>query len=203
MRWHIEFAHRTLNRGYGINNKCTSWTGLLRIKYYAKSKAEEMVRHNSTQTILHQIVEPSIVSVVTWYPILDFVKPRLERKAASLRPDRALSPSFTNLFDESYLPDQVESHSPYASPLNAPDDLPPEGLPHDIEMFICEWDMLYPEGKQSSERLKSLGKNVRCTVIPKAIHAWDRSPNPFRDQGAIDLFYKDACTEIKRHFEHA
>lgn len=173
----------------------------LRLHYYLKSRGEELTRQESTQTLLEPMAEPSIVSIIAWYPILDFVKPRAQRKAASVCPDKALSSVFTDLFDESYLPDDRDKSSPYASPLNAPADMLVEGLPQDIEMFICEWDMLYTEGEQFAERLKALGKNLRLTRIPKAVHAWDRSPNPFRDQGAIDAYYKDACEKMKIHFQ--
>jgi putative ergosteryl-3beta-O-L-aspartate hydrolase len=175
----------------------------LRLQYHAKTRSEDLARQESRQTLLDPAGEPTIVSVISWYPILDFVKPRAQRKAASVRPDKALSVIFTDLFDQSYLPDGIDAASPYVSPLNAPDDMLIEGLPHDIEMFICEWDMLCTEGRDFSERLKRLGKSLGCTVIPKAVHAWDRSPNPFRDQHAIDVYYMKACTQMKQHFENA
>jgi putative ergosteryl-3beta-O-L-aspartate hydrolase len=172
----------------------------LRMQYRQKSRSEELSRIESQQTLLDPASEPSIVSIIAWYPILDFVKTRAARKAESARPDKVLRAMFTDLFDQSYLPDRVEAASPYASPLHAPDDMLIEALPQDIEMFICEWDMLYAEGRDFSERLERLGKNIRTTVIPEAKHAWDRSPNPFRNQAAIDVFYKDACDKMAGHF---
>jgi hypothetical protein len=40
-------------------------------------------------------------------------------------------------------------------------------------------------------------------MVEKVPHAWDKSPNPFRDQGKINIFYKAACAEMKAIFDHS
>lgn len=61
--------------------------------------------------------------------------------------------------------------------------------------------MLLSEGQGFVKRLEGLGKRVRSMMIERAPHAWDKSPNPFRDQESIDLFYRQACAEMKFLFE--
>lgn len=137
-----------------------------------------------------------IVSIVAWYPLLDWTSSRSEKKRGSRNPKKTLPAVFTDLFDFSYLPapDRQGYHcSPYASPALAPDHMIVEGLPQRIQMWLCEWDMLLDEGERFSERLLNLGKDVKAEVIPKVPHGWDKSPNPFRDQKSIDVLYERAA----------
>ncbi|KAL1971725.1 hypothetical protein VTN31DRAFT_1813 [Thermomyces dupontii] len=140
---------------------------------------------------------PTIVSIFSWYPILDFLTSREHRRAASVFPDKTLPKCFTSLFDESYLPDHAERASPFASVERAPDALLNEGLPHDIFVYMCEWDMLLHEGQRFVRRLQGMRKNVRSMMVEKVPHAWDKSPNPFRDQAKVDMLYTEACSEMK------
>lgn len=144
-----------------------------------------------------------IVSIFAWYPILDFVASREHRRATSPMPAKTLPPFLTNLFDESYLPDHAERSSPFASPERAPDEMLAEGLPHHVLLYTCEWDMLMEEGQRFVRRLQRLGKKVRAMMIEKAPHAWDKSPNPFRDQARVNLLYKAACAEMKAIFDES
>ncbi|KNG86904.1 lipase [Aspergillus nomiae NRRL 13137] len=141
-----------------------------------------------------------IVAIFCWYPILDFEESRELRRNASIMPDKTLPEFFTNLFDEAYLPDLVDRRSPYASPVRAADDLLADALPHDIFLYICEWDMLLNEGQQFVRRLQDIGKHVRAMMIEKVPHAWDKSPNPWRDQEQVDILYRDACADMKAIF---
>ncbi|GAB1204200.1 hypothetical protein APSETT445_002849 [Aspergillus pseudonomiae] len=141
-----------------------------------------------------------IVAIFCWYPILDFEESREHRRNASIMPDKTLPEFFTNLFDEAYLPDLVDRRSPYASPVRAADDLLADALPHDIFLYICEWDMLLNEGQQFVRRLQDIGKHVRAMMIEKVPHAWDKSPNPWRDQEQVDILYRDACADMKAIF---
>ncbi|KJJ29687.1 putative lipase [Aspergillus flavus AF70] len=142
----------------------------------------------------------NIVALFCWYPILDFEESREHRRAASIMPEKTLPEFFTNLFDEAYLPDLAERRSPYASPVRAADALLADALPHDIFFYICEWDMLLNEGQQFVRRLQDINKHVRAMMIEKVPHAWDKSPNPWRDQEQVDILYRDACADMKAIF---
>ncbi|KAI9372000.1 Alpha/Beta hydrolase protein [Aspergillus egyptiacus] len=154
----------------------------------------------------HQLVAAAasdihIVALFCWYPILDFDEPREHRRAMSIMPDKTLPPFFTNLFDESYLPDLDQRRSPYASPVHATDESLRDGLPRDIFFFFCEWDMLLHEGQRFVRRLLDIGKHVRGMMVEKARHAWDKSPNPFRDTNEVNILYRDACADMKHIFK--
>ncbi|EYE93653.1 alpha/beta hydrolase [Aspergillus ruber CBS 135680] len=165
------------------------------------ASTSNLSRADSTQKLVDMSNDLHIVGLFCWYPILDFEESRDHRRARSAFPDKTLPRFFTNLFDEAYLPDFEERKSPYASPIRAPDAILADALPHDIYLYICEWDMLLNEGQLFVRRLQDLGKRVRAMMIEKAIHAWDKSPNPFRDQDKVDILYSDACADMKTIFE--
>ncbi|GLA23160.1 catalytic protein [Aspergillus phoenicis ATCC 13157] len=158
--------------------------------------------YDSTQQLVSaaSTSELNIVALFCWYPILDFEESRDHRRAMSLMPSKTLPAFFTDLFDESYLPTHEERISPYASPVHATDEILTDALPHDIFFFICEWDMLLKEGQVFVRRLQNINKHVRAMMIEKAPHAWDKSPNPFRDQDSVDILYRDACADMKHIF---
>ncbi|KAI9881127.1 MAG: hypothetical protein M1830_008285 [Pleopsidium flavum] len=136
---------------------------------------------------------PHIVSIIAWYPSLDNRLTRTQRRAASLNPSKALPSLLTNLFDASYLPSQASVTSPYASPAAATDEALITALPDNIALYLCEWDMLLQEGKDFGERLKELGKRVRCEVIKERRHAFDKSPWPFGLDWKVEVCYRQAC----------
>ncbi|OJJ47941.1 hypothetical protein ASPZODRAFT_63505 [Penicilliopsis zonata CBS 506.65] len=142
-----------------------------------------------------------IVAIFSWYPILDFEQSRDHRRAMSIMPDKTLPAFLTTLFDDSYLPDHQDRTSPFASPALAQDDMLADSLPPEVFLYVCEWDMLLNEGQQFVRRLQRLGKKVRAMMIEKAPHAWDKSPNPFRDQDRVNVLYRDACADMKVIFE--
>lgn len=157
-------------------------------------------RADSTQKLVDSSDHLNIVALFCWYPILDFEESRDHRRAMSIMPNKTLPSFFTTLFDESYLPDHAERKSPYASPVRAPDAMLADGLPPHIYLYICEWDMLMKEGQHFVLRLQGLGKRVRAMMIEKARHAWDKSPNPFRDQDQVNILYRDACGDMRAIF---
>ncbi|KAJ5474434.1 hypothetical protein N7475_004000 [Penicillium sp. IBT 31633x] len=161
---------------------------------------DHLGRAESTQNLLNQVNDINIVALFCWYPILDFQESRDHRRAMSLMPDKTLPAFFTTLFDEAYLPDLEQRASPYASPVRASDRCLAEALPRDVFLFICEWDMLMKEGQSFVRRLESLGKHPRAMLIEKARHAWDKSPNPWRDQDSVDILYRDACADMNAIF---
>lgn len=161
---------------------------------------EPLNRADSTTKLVDSTANLNIVALFVWYPVLDFEESREHRRAMSIMPDKTLPSFFTDLFDESYLPDHEERRSPYASPVRAADDLLADGLPQHIFLYICEWDMLMNEGQQFVRRLQGLGKRVRSMMIEGACHAWDKSANPFRDQDKVNILYRDACADMRAIF---
>ncbi|KAL3461089.1 Alpha/Beta hydrolase protein [Aspergillus heterothallicus] len=155
---------------------------------------------STSQLVAATASDLRIVALFSWYPILDFDEPREHRRAMSSMPDKTLPAFFTNLFDQSYLPNLEERLSPHASPVHATDEALCEGLPQDIFFYFCEWDMLLHEGQRFVHRLQDLNKHVRGMMIEKACHAWDKSPNPFRDTTEVNNHYKDACSAMKAIF---
>lgn len=144
-----------------------------------------------------------ILTIIAWYPLLDWTISRSEKKRTSLNPPKCLPKLFTDLFDFSYLPppDIHGYHcSPYASPGLAPDHMLKDGLPADIQMWLCEWDMLLAEGKTFSKRLQKLGKSIEENLIEAVPHGFDQSPSPWRDQAKIDALYTRACGGLRAAF---
>ncbi|EXJ78335.1 hypothetical protein A1O3_09496 [Capronia epimyces CBS 606.96] len=145
-----------------------------------------------------------IRSIVAWYPLLDWTMSRSRKIRESRNPKKCLPKTFTDLFDFSYLPppDVSGDHcSPYASPGLAQDHMICDGLPADIQMWLCEWDMLLREGQIFADRLDRLGKRIDTKLIPRVPHAWDKSPNPFRDQRAIDILYTKSAMNLNKVFQ--
>ncbi|KAI1908018.1 hypothetical protein LOZ53_004635 [Ophidiomyces ophidiicola] len=171
----------------------------------ANSSRPDLLRNDSTHKLLTATTNThpnmQIVSIVSWYPILDFVLSREIRRNRCAFPGKSLSPVLTDLFDNSYLPDHVDRASPFASPIHASDQMLADALPHDVFIYMCEWDMLLHEGKQFVQRLENQGKKVRSMMIEQSKHAWDKSANPFRDQGKIDVFYLAAAEHMKTIFQ--
>ena len=186
-----------------------AFTAPLRLKYHTMSlheepkDAEDLVRWPATQNLLSAFKGIKICSIVAWYPIVDWSQSRSEKKRHCIKPSKALPKFFTDLFDHSYIPvpDMKGNHaSPYTSPALARDAMLDGGLPHDVQMFLCEYDMLLREGQVFSEKLERIGKNVATRIIPKVPHGWDKSPNPFRDQAAIRALYAQACAGLVESF---
>ncbi|KAL2007989.1 hypothetical protein VTN00DRAFT_7971 [Thermoascus crustaceus] len=164
----------------------------------SRSESTQYLLDQPPQQPLHTSQPPlRILAIFAWYPILDFVLPRSHRRATSPLPEKTLPSFLTTLFDDSYLPDSLDRSSPYASPVLAPDDLLRTCLPNDVFLYTCEWDMLLKEGQHFVRRLDGLGKRVRAMMIEKVPHAWDKSANPFRDQGRVNVLYRDACAEMR------
>lgn len=172
----------------------------MKLHTYLEPSLNNAASQRSTVNRLGSTAIPRVVSIVSWYPILDFTISRDLRRTNSRRPDKTLPSFLTNLFDQSYLPSRNEIHSPFVSPANAPDDLLVKALPYDIAMYICEWDMLHEEGTRFAHRLEGLGKRVDCTSIDGKPHAFDKSPNPFGVDPQIDMLYRAACVILRRGF---
>ena len=186
-----------------------AFTVPLRLKYHTRKivgsprDQEDMSRWATTSDLLSNYKDIKIVSIVAWYPLLDWTESRASKKRHSVKPEKVLPKFFTDLFDNSYLPcpDMKGNHaSPYASPALARDDILKNGTPNDVQMFLCEYDMLLHEGRLFSERLEGLNKNVETKVIPGVPHGFDKSPSPFRDTEAINALYAQACAGLLESF---
>jgi len=78
------------------------------------------------------------------------------------------------------------------------------GLPDDIIMFCCEWDMLLAEGERFRDRLQNdIHKKVMYSMVPGVPHGWDKAPNPLRRTPGVQKYYLQACKELKRIFSEA
>lgn len=154
-----------------------------------ETPAQARARHNAVKF------------VAAWYPPVDVTLARDARRASCPRPDKTLPAVFTTLFDKSYLwpPGTVELDSPYLSPGIAPDALL-QLLPRELLVYTCEWDQLWDEGEKFRARMKGLGKRVGGRGIPQVAHAWDKSPNPLREDATARAVYTEACDEITRIF---
>ena len=160
-------------------------------------------RMQSSSKLLSESMIPTVVCLISWYPSLDYTLSREQRRATSKLPGKTLPKVFTDLFDEAYLPENTDLSSPFISPAVAPDDLLVKGLPDEIAMYLCEWDMLLEEGENFAKRLVKLGKKVKCITIAEAVHGFDRAPNPIRVNPMVKLKYLDACSVIRDSFgEH-
>ncbi|CAF9925689.1 hypothetical protein IMSHALPRED_006754 [Imshaugia aleurites] len=159
------------------------FTVLLRLQTYLQSLAPG----------LDDAPRPHVVAIIAWYPSLDYRLSRSQRRAASIRPDKALPAVLTDLFDASYLPDPACVTSPYVSPAAATDEALMTALPVYIALYLCEWDMLLREGMDFGERLEGLGKRVRCVVVDERGHGFDKNPWPFGLDWKVGLYYGRAC----------
>jgi putative ergosteryl-3beta-O-L-aspartate hydrolase len=186
-----------------------AFTVPLRLKYHTRrivgtpKDEEDVSRWPTTSDLLSTYKEIDIVSIVAWYPLLDWTESRASKKRHSVKPAKALPKIFTDLFDHSYLPcpDMKGNHaSPFASPALAHDEMLKNGIPNDVQMFLCEYDMLLHEGRLFTERLENLSKNVETKMIPGVPHGWDKSPSPFRDTKAINALYAQACAGLLESF---
>ena len=178
-----------------------AFTSLLRLQTHLQSvKNETQSKHPEGLTASVSTL-PNVVSLVSWYPSLDYRLTRDERRATCSRPDKTLHPMLTTLFDDSYLALPDDKFSPFVSASAAADDDLRTALPQTIIIYLCEWDMLHQEGQDFVKRLQDLGKTVHSTVIKETAHAFDKSPYPFSVDPKVNLHYGEACKYLKRAFE--
>jgi putative ergosteryl-3beta-O-L-aspartate hydrolase len=207
----LDTAHTTLS-GFSAGANL-AFTTPLRLKYHTRTLSPtspptaqpDLVRWSSTLHLLQDSVSHplTITSIIAFYPLLDWTESRASKKRSSVNPAALLPKFFTDLFDNSYLPcpDLINDHaSPYASPALADGEMLRNGLPSNIQMFLCEYDMLLREGTVFTTRLEELGKYVATHIIPGVPHGWDKSPNPFRDQDMINRLYEEACKGLNESF---
>eukprot|EP01117_Protostelium_nocturnum_P004639 TRINITY_DN1683_c0_g2_i1.p1 TRINITY_DN1683_c0_g2~~TRINITY_DN1683_c0_g2_i1.p1 ORF type:complete len:323 (-),score=90.64 TRINITY_DN1683_c0_g2_i1:195-1163(-) len=140
--------------------------------------------------------DSKIVSIVAWYPSVDKTISREEKKKHAVRPDKCMSPVLTNLFDPSYAQPHERS-SPFCSPAKASDKEIQESFPDDIQLILCEWDMLMHEGREYAKRLQKLRKNVDYQVIKEVVHAWDKTVREPRMIREVESLYREVCGKLR------
>ncbi|KAF2663759.1 hypothetical protein BT63DRAFT_360155, partial [Microthyrium microscopicum] len=140
----------------------------------------------------------SIKVVVAWYPPVDYTRTREEKRSITPKIHQ-LPAMFTDLFDDSYLsPPTMDMSQPYLSPGVAPRHLL-AGLPQEIMIFACEYDMLLDEAIKFTKRLREeVNKTVHYFLVEGAAHGFDKAPNPIRQPKEIKDHYSKACREMKR-----
>ncbi|KAF2144985.1 uncharacterized protein K452DRAFT_221690 [Aplosporella prunicola CBS 121167] len=151
------------------------------------------------RTLVNVRSDLHVKAVVAWYPSVDYTQTRAQRRMTCVRADQELPAVFTQLFDESYLqPPTMDMANPYLSPGVAPKAML-AGLPDDIILFTCEWDMLLAEGERLRDRLQNeLGKRVVYECVPGVPHGWDKAPNPIKPTPGVQDYYLRACAELRR-----
>jgi putative ergosteryl-3beta-O-L-aspartate hydrolase len=159
-------------------------------------------RRSMKERLSVQGIPIAIKAVVAWYPPVDYTRTRAQRRATAKRIDQQLPQIFTDLFDESYLqPPTMDMSNPYLSPGVAPSHML-AGLPNDLVIFGCEWDMLLDETELFCTRLtEQLGKNVKFHLVEGVPHGFDKAPNPIRQPPAIWPQYMKGCEELKKILE--
>lgn len=150
-----------------------------------------------------QVPGHRIVASALWYPITDYTLTRAERRASSSRPDQALPPYLTDLFDQSYLyPPDLDLADPYLSPSRATDEMLIDGVASHVIFYTCEWDMLHKEGELLAQRLgaEPINKEIHYKMIKGVTHGWDKSPNPMSVADQSEELYKECCAKLKAIF---
>lgn len=149
---------------------------------------------HSAQTWGYKVTSPRVRGIVAYYPLLDFTISRKDKKEASAKPEYCLPDSMTGLFDQSYLHPPPDRSDPRVSPAKAPDEmmrlLPP------VHLCICEYDMLFAEGRAFAQRLESLGIPVRVRELEKEKHGWDKPP-PMTPKKSVLEEYIHAVDSMK------
>ncbi|KAK4095991.1 alpha/beta-hydrolase [Parathielavia hyrcaniae] len=147
-----------------------------------------------------------IRAAASWYPVVDYTRPRALKRATSVRPDKTLPDTLTSLFDASYLhPPSLGLANPYLSPVKATDEQLAAALPETVIIYTCEWDMLMQEGKEFARRLERppIGRNVRYKMIAGVPHAWDKAPDPTKPAEFSEELYRECCGHLGEAFERA
>ncbi|KAL8944127.1 MAG: hypothetical protein Q9216_000632 [Gyalolechia sp. 2 TL-2023] len=157
---------------------------------------------NNGSTKIKELPLFKIVSIISFYPVLDFREARATKRAACKRPEKALPPILTDLFDACYMPEKMNENSPFASPSAASDDILRRALPAEhIGLYTCEWDMLHADGLAFALRMEQLGKKVEYESIPEAVHGFDKALNPINTDPKADHLYSKACVVLQRALE--
>ena len=162
---------------------------------------EEMRRRQLTAgAATRSANEHPFCAIVAWYPSTDFTVSRDERRASCVRPEKTLPKAATDVFDESYLyPSNIDTRNPYLSPGVAPDDVL-MGLPNDIILYTCEWDMLQAEAERFKDRCQdALAKQVRFRMVEQVVHAWDKGFRSHMDP-EVRKYYREACADLSSIF---
>ncbi|PMD34759.1 alpha/beta-hydrolase [Hyaloscypha variabilis F] len=138
-----------------------------------------------------------LVSLVSFYPAVDWTKTRAERQASNPNFTPIINPLFGLLFDDAYLYPKPDMSSPLLSPGLAPDQLLRDALPKDLVIITCWGDSLLAEEEKFRERLKGQGKRVDGYMVEGVVHGWDKWPSWWKGNVSTDEAYKSAAESLK------
>ncbi|KAF2086636.1 hypothetical protein K490DRAFT_17158, partial [Saccharata proteae CBS 121410] len=180
-------------------HNCEAPFGMKRAPASMDNIPQKALSQGRTLVNVERVVK--LKAIVAWYPSTDYTQTREQRRMTCVRKDQELPAVFTQLFDESYLqPPTMDKSNPYLSPGQAPASML-AGLPDDIILFTCEWDMLLAEGERLRDRLQhEMGKKVHYTCVPGVPHGWDKAPNPLKPTPGVQGYYLKACEQLRRIF---
>lgn len=120
-----------------------------------------------------------LVSIVAFYPAVDWTKSRTERNASN--PNAVpIVPAWLrwfSAFEDSYLFPKPDMYSPLLSPGLAPDGFLRDRLPENMVMVTCWSDGLLVEGERFRKRLQAAGKRVDGEMVEGVPHGWDKWPS--------------------------
>lgn len=138
-----------------------------------------------------------LVSLVSFYPAVDWTKTREERRASNPNFTPIIPPFLGSLFDDAYLYPKQDMRSPLLSPGLAPDALLRDALPRDLVIITCWGDGLLAEAEVFRERLRGLGKRVDGYVVQGVVHGWDKWPSWWKGNVKRDEAYKSAAESLR------
>jgi len=165
--------------------------------YAAAFRLHEELKKLNTEDKLPDSEVGKLVSIVTFYPAVDWTRPRAERNASNPNFTPIINPVFHGLFEQSYLYPKPDMHSPFLSPGLAPDQLLRDALPQNMVMITCWGDGLLVEGEKFRERLRALGKRVDGHIVDGVVHGWDKWPSWWNGNVTRDEAYKSAAESLK------
>jgi acetyl esterase/lipase len=165
--------------------------------YTAAFRLHEELKRLRNEGKVNEEEVGKLVSIVSFYPAVDWTKTRAERQASNPNFTPIINPVFGTLFDDAYLHPRPDMSSPLLSPGLAPDELLRDALPKDLVIITCWGDSLLVEGEAFRERLRGLGKRVDGYMVQGVVHAWDKWPSWWRGNRERDEAYKSAAESLR------
>ena len=165
--------------------------------YTASFRLHEEVKRLKAEGMIDDEELGRLVSIVTFYPPVDWTKTRAERQASNPNFTPIINPVFGTLFDEAYLYPRPDMSSPLLSPGLTPDQLLRIALPDELVIITCWGDSLLVEGETFRKRLRALGKRVDGYMVEGVVHGWDKWPSWWKGNVSRDEAYKSAAESLK------
>ena len=165
--------------------------------YAVAIRLQEEIARLKRQDKLADVEVGEVMSLVSFYPSVDWTQSREERDASNLNLIPLVTLPMYRLFDESYLSARPDMSSPLLSPAIASDELLMASLPEKMVLITCYGDQLLAEGEKFRKRLRALGKRVDGHTVPGVGHGWDKFPSFGRGNQSRDEAYEVAVKSLK------